>query len=130
MTYDASSPSTGGIRFSQFFRDRLQPLVTIGFQHLHLRAVGRGHFRRIAAALAALVNAGVDPNATASTSGGNVILTARTTAAARVACSASDGNAAGTLVESGLCSLVAFASTEFSMVFSNWTVTVQVPSRP
>ena len=48
-------------------------------------------------------------------------LTLQTNVLASVSCSASDGNGRGTLVESSLCSLVAFASTEFSMVFSNWT---------
>ena len=68
------------------------------------------------------INAGVDPNATASVNANNVILTARTNSGASVSCSASDGNSAGTLVEAGLCSMVAFAPMEFDVVFSNWTV--------
>jgi hypothetical protein len=122
MTYDSSSPSTVAFAFLNSFGTGYSHFVTIGSNTYTYAQLAGDTSAGIAAALAALVNAGVDPNATASMNGGNVILTARTNSGASVACSASDGNTAGTLVESGLCSLVAFASTEFSMVFSNWTV--------
>lgn len=74
--------------------------ITIGSNtnsHLPLSTDGSGD---IAIALANAINAANDPNATASVSANNLILTARTNGGASISCSASDGNGPGTLFES------------------------------
>ena len=73
--------------------------ITIGTQtytHVQLATDGSGD---IATALANLINAAPDANATAVAAANNVTLTPKLNTAATVACSASDGNAAGTLLE-------------------------------
>jgi hypothetical protein len=73
--------------------------ITIGTQtytHVQLATDGSGD---IAIALANLINAAPDPNATAVASSNNVTLTPKLNTGASVTCSASDGNASGTLLE-------------------------------
>jgi hypothetical protein len=64
------------------------------YTHTQLAGDGSGD---IATALGALIAAAADGNATAAASANNVTLTPRAAAQSAVACSASDGNAAGTI---------------------------------
>ena len=130
MPYDSSSPRTVEFAFFNSYGTGYSHSITIGANTYSYAQLARDSSGAIATALAAAVNAGVDPNATASVNANNVILTARTDSGASVSCSASDGNAAATLVEAGLCSMVAFAPMEFEAVFSNWTVATRAESRP
>ena len=73
--------------------------ITIGTQtytHVQLATDGSGD---IAAALALLIHAAFDSNATAVASGNQVTLTPASNTGASVACSASDGNSPGDLIE-------------------------------
>jgi hypothetical protein len=73
--------------------------ITIGTQtytHVQLATDGSGD---IAVALAGLINVAPDANATATVSANSVILTPKLNTGAFVACSASDANASGTLLE-------------------------------
>jgi hypothetical protein len=92
-----SGTSTVTFGFFNSFGTGYVHTITIGgatYSHTQLSGDGSGD---IATALAALITA--DSNATAAASANDVVLTSRMTGGASVACTASDGNGAGTLLE-------------------------------
>ena len=128
LTYNSSFAAPGIVEFGFFnyFGTGYSHQITIGantYTHVQLSGDGSGD---IALALAALINAAGDPNASAvidPAARNQVILISAGNGGASVNCSASDGNGPGTLTEAAQTqSLVAYAPTEWSMVFSNWTV--------
>ena len=116
----SSGPSTVTFGFFNFLGTGYNHTITIGsntYSHVQLSTDGSGD---IAIALAAAINAANDPNATASVSANNVILTARTNSGASISCSASDGNGPGTLFESqGACPFIA-AQLAAQINGTNW----------
>lgn len=95
VVFTFSATSTGGITIGVGYAHN----ITIGeAQYIYVQQTGDSA-ATIAAELAALVQAAVDANATATASGAAVILTPLGTSGATVACTASDGNAAATLTE-------------------------------
>ena len=113
-------PSTVTFGFFNYLGTGYNHTVTIGsntYSHVQLSTDGSGD---IAIALANAINAANDPNATASVSANNVILTARTNSGASISCSASDGNGPGTLIESqGACPFIA-AQLAAQINATNW----------
>ena len=113
-------PSTVTFGFFNYLGTGYNHTITIGsntYSHVQLSTDGSGD---IAIALAAAINAANDPNATASVSANNVILTARTNSGASISCSASDGNGPGTLFESqGACPFIA-AQLAAQINGTNW----------
>jgi hypothetical protein len=118
LTYGASTVT---FNFLNSYGTGYSHFITIGPNTYTYAQLAGDSSAAIAVALAGLIAAG-DPNATAAAHSNQVTLALQTNVLASVACSASDGNGRGTLVNSTLCSLLPYASMEFSMVFSNWTV--------
>ena len=88
-----------GFAFFNYLGTGYSHFITIGTQtytHVQLATDGSGD---IAIALAGLINAAPDANATATVSANSVILTQKLNTGIFVACSASDANASGTLLE-------------------------------
>jgi hypothetical protein len=83
--------------------------ITIGPGYAHYIAIGSATYTyfqltgdtaaTVAAALAEMIQAAVDPNANAAAVGATVVLSPMESNAATVSCSASDGNTAATLTE-------------------------------
>src|SRR5271165_291167 len=115
-----SGPATVTFGFFNYLGTGYNHNISIGtstYSHVQLSIDGSGD---IASALANAINAANDPNATASVSANNVILTARTNSGASISCSASDGNGPGTLIESqGACPLIA-AQLASQINGTNW----------
>jgi hypothetical protein len=109
--------------------------ITIGaatYTHSQLAGDGSGD---IATALAALITAAADVNATATASANHVTLTPRAAVQSAVTCLASDGNAAGTIQAAARVyalkvktAIAAFPANFFGSPYSgSWSQTVMLP---
>jgi hypothetical protein len=116
----SSGPSTVTFGFFNYLGTGYNHTITIAsntYSHVQLSSDGSGD---IAIALANAINAANDPNATASASANDVVLTARINSGASISCSASDGNGPGTLLESqGACQFIA-AQLASQINGTNW----------
>jgi hypothetical protein len=117
------SGGTSSVTFSFFnsFGTGYSHFITIGantYTHVQLATDGSGD---IAIALAALINAGAgDPKASAVVSANNVILSPRLNDGSSTACSASDGNGPGTLLQVTSATAFVAASLVNQINATNW----------
>jgi len=102
VMFDVTVPGSAQVTFSfwNYLGTGYNHTITIGsntYSHVQLSTDGSGD---IATALADAINAGAgDPNATATASANDVILTPKLSTGAVATCSASDGNGGGLLLE-------------------------------
>jgi len=101
VMFDVTLPGSSSVTFSywNYLGTGYDHTITVGantYSHVQLSTDGSGD---IAIALANLVNAAPDANATATASCNDVILTPKLNTGAVVTCSASDGNGGGLLLE-------------------------------
>lgn len=105
-----TTPSTVTFAFYNSYGTGYHHFITIAsntYTYIQLAGDSSG---AIATALAALITAGADPNATAVASTNNVTLTSVGNLGSNASCSASDGNGSGTLTETGYQTLAQIAA--------------------
>jgi hypothetical protein len=131
----AATASTVTFGFYNSYGTGYAHTITIGAStYTHAQSAGDGS-GDIATALAALITAAADVNATATANANNVTLTPRAAVQSAVTCTASDGNAAGTIQASARVytlkvktAIAAFPPNFFGSPYSgSWSQAVTLP---